>query len=74
MALSIGVFVIAFSLAVLTTPDLRKDIHDVILQWDHDLYGTATLHWSIYGCFAISAAGLATEFIYVVKRLYFGGC
>jgi hypothetical protein len=44
MALSIGVFVIAFSLAVLTTPDPRKDIHDVILQWDHDLYGTATLH------------------------------
>jgi hypothetical protein len=74
MALSIGVFVIAFSLAVLTTPDLQEDIHDVILQWDHDLYGTATLHWSIYGCFVISAAGLATEFSYVVKRLNFGGC
>jgi hypothetical protein len=67
IALSGGVFIIAFGIAVATTPNMQAELRHVLEEWNDTTFPVVAARWSIIGTILLTVTGILCEFLYVIK-------
>lgn len=68
--LSVFVFIIAFFVAVATTPELNGQLRDSIVHWNDNQFPVKIQHWAVYSSFIVAIICLVLEFLYVCKSRF----